>query len=169
MIDAGRVPPAARPPAAAITNDRTKADVMLRTALLEAAAGDATSVPEAADALLALADRAYADSQYVRAAADLQHTASLVFHRGLHFDSSDTSPLMDRYFAPWRASTAAQALWAPRERVAMALPPPTDRPMRLLIATRQRQLPGRDPRTVTKTCPGSTCDTSISAMIRSCT
>ena len=137
MIDAGRVLPAAAPPAARITNDRTKADVMLRTALLEAAAGDATSVPEAADALLALADRAYADSQYVRAAADLQRTASLLFHRGLHFDSP-TSPLMDDpagFLAQWRASTAAQALWAPRERVAMALPPPTDRPMRLLIAT----------------------------------
>lgn len=137
MIEAGRVLPGAAPPAARITNDRTKADVLLRTALLEAAAGDATSVPEAAGALLAHADRAYADSQHVRAAADLQHTASLVFHRGLHFDSP-TSPLMDDpagFLAQWRASTAAQALWAPRERVATALPPPTDRPMRLLIAT----------------------------------
>jgi glycosyltransferase involved in cell wall biosynthesis len=137
MIQTGRVLPAAAPPAARITNDRTKADVLLRTALLETAAGDATSVPEAASALLALADRAHADSQSFRSATDLQRTASLVFHRGLHFDSA-TSPLMDdpaAFLAQWRSSTAAQALWMPRERVATALPPPSDRPMRLLIAT----------------------------------
>lgn len=137
MIEGGRVLPAAAPPGARITNDRTKADVLLRTALLDAAAGDAAAVPETASAVLALADRAYADSQYTRAAADLQHAASLVFHRGLHFDSP-TSPLMDDpagFLAQWRESAAAQALWAPRERVATAVPPPTDRPMRLLIAT----------------------------------
>jgi glycosyltransferase involved in cell wall biosynthesis len=137
MIQAGRSMPATSPPAGRITNDRTRADVLMRTALLGTAAGDATSVPEAAAALLAMADGAYADGKNFRAATDLQHTASIVFHRGLHFDSM-TSPLMDdpdTFLAGWRASTAAQALWAPRERVATATPAPTDRPMRLLIAT----------------------------------
>ncbi len=136
LIRAGRSAPAA-PPAARITNDRTKADVLLKTALVDAAAGDATSAPEAARALLALADRAHANGQNARAAADLQRAARLLFHRGLHFDSR-TSPLTAdpaEFLAGWRASTAAQTLWAPRERVARVAMAPTDRPMRLLIVT----------------------------------
>jgi len=61
----------------------------------------------------------------------------MLFDRRLHYDRLH-SPLADdptAYLARWRASTAVRALSAPRGRSAPAAPLPTDRPVRLLIAT----------------------------------
>jgi glycosyltransferase involved in cell wall biosynthesis len=74
-----------------------------------------------------------------RAAADwLARTSSVVFHRAVHFDRL-TSPLADdprAFLAPLRDSELMRALQA-RTRSVPPAPPPVDRPLRLLIATRK--------------------------------
>jgi glycosyltransferase involved in cell wall biosynthesis len=71
------------------------------------------------------------------AATWLARTASVVFHRVVHFDRL-SSPLAQNpaeFLAPLRQSELMRALRG-RRRTAPAAPAPTDRPLRLLIATR---------------------------------
>ena len=67
----------------------------------------------------------------------LAEAARTAFHRVLHHDglSSPLAASPTDYLAPWHASTAAAKLSAPRGRARAAAPPPTDRPLRLLITT----------------------------------
>jgi hypothetical protein len=137
MIEAGRVDAGSTSSAARISDDRTKANLLIRTASLEASAGQTGSMQGAVTAILDLADEAFARKEYRKASNDVYRAARLLFHRGVQFDSV-TTPLTedpDAYLATWRASTAAQTLWAQHGRSTKAAPAPSDRPLRLLVVT----------------------------------
>jgi len=103
----------------------------------EIAGGTPAGLGDAAAAQLALADAAFAKRNFRAAMTAIFGVQKMLFDRRLHYDRLH-SPLADdptAYLAPWRASTAVRALSAPRGRSAPAAPLPTDRPVRLLIAT----------------------------------
>ncbi|XUZ95730.1 glycosyltransferase [Streptomyces araujoniae] len=126
--------------AARRTTDRT-----LRAALLaEAARADLARGHDdpalrrtAYEAALALADRRHAKGDAKGAAASLSSALTLAFPRAVHFDALSSPLAADPagYLAPFRASTAFQALTAPRGRTAPAAPVPAGRPLRLLVTT----------------------------------
>ncbi|WP_025618397.1 glycosyltransferase [Salinispora cortesiana] len=91
----------------------------------------------AVDALLAIADERHRAGKQPAAANLLNRAMKLAFDRVLHIDRL-TSPLAEDpegFTAPFRNSLAATTVAAPRGRKQPAAPPPTDRPLRLLIAT----------------------------------
>jgi glycosyltransferase involved in cell wall biosynthesis len=94
-------------------------------------------VNQAVKALLVQADAKFAAGEYQDAAMTLRRALVLGFHRVTHIDQL-TSPLADnpeRFVKPFHASEALQAIMAPRGRERPPAEPPTDRPLRLLIAT----------------------------------
>jgi glycosyltransferase involved in cell wall biosynthesis len=114
-----------------------RAALLMREAMSEAAQGTPPSLSRAMTAQLAVADAELAAGRWRKAAGAVYAAERLLFHRALHFDRMN-SPLMDdpdRFLAEWRQSTAIAALSAPRGRSAAAASPPSDRPLRLLIAT----------------------------------
>lgn len=120
-----------------IHDHRLRADLLLRQATAELETGTPPSLPTAVAAELAVADNLLAAGDAGRAAAALLNVQRLLFHRRLHFDRL-TSPLADNpeaFLAEWHTSAAVRALSAPRGRAGVAAPPPTHRPVRLLIAT----------------------------------
>jgi glycosyltransferase involved in cell wall biosynthesis len=114
-----------------------RATLLAREAASEIAAGVTPSLPRALHVQLELADAAHAAGHHHKAADALDAARRLLFHRMLHLDRM-SSPLIDdpdAFMEPWRRSTAAMALAAPRGRSAPAAASPTDRPMHLLLAT----------------------------------
>ncbi|MFF3866402.1 glycosyltransferase [Micromonospora sp. NPDC001898] len=88
-------------------------------------------------ALLAVADQRHRADENAAAADLLNRAMTLAFDRVLHIDQL-TSPLAEDpegFVAPFRRSLAATTVASPRGRSQPAAPPPTDRPLRLLIAT----------------------------------
>jgi glycosyltransferase involved in cell wall biosynthesis len=141
MGEAGRHADAARTARQATThmhNPRAKADLLAAVARREALTGELGMLHEAIAVELGIADDLYEQGSFRPAAASLRKAAALVFLRTLHYDRVELSPLMEDsagFLAAWRRSPAVQALRAPRGRSAPAAPRPTDRPLRLLIAT----------------------------------
>ncbi|RKN45445.1 glycosyltransferase [Micromonospora endolithica] len=91
----------------------------------------------AVKALLDVADQRHRADQNGGAADLLNRAMTLAFDRVLHIDQL-TSPLAEDpegFVAPFRRSLAATTVATPRGRRQPAAPPPTDRPLRLLIAT----------------------------------
>ncbi|MCZ7438615.1 glycosyltransferase family 1 protein [Micromonospora sp. WMMC241] len=91
----------------------------------------------AVEALLKVADQRHRADENVAAADLLNRAMTLAFDRVLHIDQL-TSPLAEDpegFIAPFRRSLAATTVASPRGRLQPAAPPPTDRPLRLLIAT----------------------------------
>lgn len=91
----------------------------------------------AVEALLKVADQRHRADENVAAADLLNRAMTLAFDRVLHIDQL-TSPLAEDpegFVAPFRRSLAATTVASPRGRLQPAAPPPTDRPLRLLIAT----------------------------------
>ncbi|HEY6595293.1 MAG TPA: glycosyltransferase family 4 protein [Asanoa sp.] len=92
---------------------------------------------EAVEADLAAADTAHLRGEPALAARAIDRAMAIQFHRELHFDRLG-SPLAadpDGFLAPLRDSTAVRAL-AARGRARPAARASTDRPLRLLVATR---------------------------------
>jgi glycosyltransferase involved in cell wall biosynthesis len=120
-----------------VSEDRVKADLLMRAARLEIALNYSRSLREAVIAKLRVADRAYRKKEYRRSAKDLRAVMRLLFHRGLHFDGV-SSPLADDpadFLGGWRASRAARVLSKARGRDVPLGTPPVGRPLRLLIVT----------------------------------
>jgi glycosyltransferase involved in cell wall biosynthesis len=121
-----------------LRGSRGDADQLLAAASADLAAG---RTPRHLDAVFA-AGIARADANLrkgnVRAAATwLDRTGSVVFHKGVHFRLS--SPLAENpraFLAPLHNSDLARVMQA-RTRSVPAAPGPTDRPLRLLFATRE--------------------------------
>jgi glycosyltransferase involved in cell wall biosynthesis len=140
LVGAGRPERAARITGAALRrlrDPRLRAEVLMRQAAAELESGTPSSLPAAVAAELALADQRLARREVAKAVEHVHAAQRQVFHRRLHFDRL-TSPLADDapgFLAPWHASEAVRALSAPRGRSGVAGPVPTDRPLRLLIAT----------------------------------
>ncbi|MEQ4303024.1 glycosyltransferase family 1 protein [Plantactinospora sp. B6F1] len=140
LLRAGRPEQAARTSGVAlrrIQNRRLRADLLMRQVSAELDSGTPPSLPAAVAAELAIADSVLTKGNVRAAAASLQTAHRQLFHRRLQFDRM-TSPLADDpagYLAQWHASAAVGALSAPRGRSGTPGPVPTDRPLRLLIAT----------------------------------
>ncbi|WP_193605786.1 glycosyltransferase family 4 protein [Nocardioides dongkuii] len=86
---------------------------------------------------LRYADRLHARGQVDPAVGSLRQALRLAFHRTAHFDSL-TSPLAADpagFTEPLRGSAVVSALTAPRGRSTAAVPPPGDRPARVLVLT----------------------------------
>src|SRR5262249_28898294 len=116
---------------------RYRAALLMREANSEAARMTPPSLSRAMTAQLELADEDFAAARHRQVAASIEGAQRLLFNRAVHFDRM-SSPLMDNpgeYLAEWRRSTAVSALSSPRGRSAKAAAPPTDRPLRLLVAT----------------------------------
>ncbi|MFI7521383.1 glycosyltransferase [Micromonospora globbae] len=91
----------------------------------------------AVNALLSVADQRHRADENQAAADLLNRAMTLAFDRVLHIDQL-TSPLAEDpegFIAPFQRSLAATTVATPRGRLLPAAPPPTDRPLRLLIAT----------------------------------
>ncbi|WP_422770261.1 glycosyltransferase [Plantactinospora sp. WMMC1484] len=140
LLRAGRTEQALRTSDAAlrrIRNRRFRADLLMRQVGAELEAGTPPSLPAAVSAELAVADGLLAKGDRRGAVLAVQTVHRQLFHRRLQFDRM-TSPLADDpagFLAPWHASATVQALSAPRGRSGAPGPVPTDRPLRLLIAT----------------------------------
>jgi glycosyltransferase involved in cell wall biosynthesis len=121
-----------------IHNVRRKADLLAAVARREALTGEVQALRAAIGVELGIADEHYANGSFRAAAASLRRAMSLVFRRTIHYDRVEVSPLVKDpagFLSAWRRSTVVQALHAPRGRAVPAAPRPTDRPLRLLIAT----------------------------------
>lgn len=139
-VQAGRPDLAATTTALAmgrIDGRKSRADLLTREAAGELALGHVpVHLAEAVEAELTLADDALPE-QPARASTSLHKALRLLFHRVVHFDQL-SSPLVERpgeFLAALRTSPAARALTSPRGRAARPAPPPTDRPLRLLVMT----------------------------------
>ncbi|MEU4778200.1 glycosyltransferase family 1 protein [Micromonospora sp. NPDC023633] len=91
----------------------------------------------AVEALLSVADQRHRVDENAAAANLLNRAMTLAFDRVLHIDQL-SSPLAqdpEGFIAPFRRSLTATTVAAPRGRLQPAAPPPTGRPLRLLIAT----------------------------------
>lgn len=86
---------------------------------------------------LAKADIALAKGNAKRAAILLARTFTLLFDRVIHFDrlSSPLAEDPEKFLAPLYASRTMRTVTVSRFRATPAAPPPSDRPMRLLIVT----------------------------------
>ncbi|MGN9813096.1 glycosyltransferase [Micromonospora sp. BQ11] len=141
MTQAGWTPAEARAALAALarsSDSRTRADLLMREASDELAAGRTPPhLTEAVRAELAVADERFTGGDPRAAGRHLYRALRVLFHRSLHFDRL-TSPLADdpsAFLAPLRDSVTGQALLAPRGRRTPAAEAPADRPLRLLVLT----------------------------------
>ncbi|MEO3744483.1 glycosyltransferase family 1 protein [Plantactinospora sp. B5E13] len=86
---------------------------------------------------LATADALYRAKDLTNAIAATGRVLDRIFNRALHIDTL-SSPIAEDpagYLGPYHNSAVGRALAAPRGRSGTAGPPPTDRPLRLLVAT----------------------------------
>jgi glycosyltransferase involved in cell wall biosynthesis len=124
--------------AGALPAARTDARRYLAAANADLAAGQLPrQLGSAFAAGIARADACLRDGNAREAASWLARTGSVAFHRVVHFDRL-CSPLAQDprgFLAPLHRSEVTRAL-AARTRAVPAAPPPTDRPLRLLLATR---------------------------------
>ncbi|WBB71770.1 glycosyltransferase [Micromonospora sp. WMMD1128] len=140
LLAAGQPERAARVSAAAlrrVASPKLRAEILARQAVAELDAGTPPSLPAAVAAQLALADARLGRGDVAGAVGFVEAAQRQLFDRRLHFDRL-TSPLADDargFLAPWHASAAVRALSAPRGRRGEPAPPPTDRPLRLLMVT----------------------------------
>ncbi len=141
MVSAGKQAYATHTVSRAVSHmrdPRKKADLLANAAKVEARSGNPATLAKAVTAELSIANDAYAKRSFKAAAASIRKAMALIFLRTIHYDRVEVSPLMDdaaTFLAGWRKSPAVRALSAPRGRSAPAAPRPTDRPLRLLIAT----------------------------------
>ncbi|THV43399.1 glycosyltransferase family 4 protein [Glycomyces buryatensis] len=92
---------------------------------------------QAIQSLLAHADDLQAAGEYKDAVKNLSRALALGFHRGVHIDQL-ASPLAadpEAFVGRFHRSRAMQTVMTPRGRVRPAAPPPTGRPLRLLVTT----------------------------------
>jgi hypothetical protein len=121
-----------------VRQNHRRATLLHDAALREFNAGIAPrDLNKAIKAQLSLSDYRHG-VQMDASAAELMHRAlALAFHRVLHIDQL-TSPLAkdpEGFVAPFRESVVFNKITTPRGRLRPAAPPPTDRPLRLLIVT----------------------------------
>ncbi len=118
-------------------DSRADAARHLQQVSAEIALGTPTGLSVAVKGELDRADAAYAKGDLRSAAASIHAVGKVLFDRRLHFDRL-TSPLAEdagAFLAAWQESTAVRAMSAPRGRREPAGPIPSDRPVRLLMAT----------------------------------
>ncbi|WP_038841076.1 glycosyltransferase [Salinispora arenicola] len=139
-VQAGRPDLAAATTAIAagrISGRKSRADLLTRGATGELAMGHVPIyLAEAVEAELTRADDSLS-GQPAGATKSLYRALRLLFHRVVHFDQL-SSPLVEKpadFLAALRTSSAARALAAPHGRTVRSAPPPTDRPLRLLVMT----------------------------------
>jgi len=140
-IRADRPAVAARTSAVAVSklkSQQARADLLVKGVQAEFGLGRVSAgLHEAIKAQLDIADLRFAKRDMVKAAAALSQAWSLASNRVLHFDGL-TSPVTTdaaAHFAPFRASPAARHLYGNNGRATPAAPPPTDRPLRILLTT----------------------------------
>ncbi|MFJ4623109.1 glycosyltransferase family 1 protein [Streptomyces sp. NPDC088812] len=124
--------------AARIPDPKVRADLYYEGAMQEIRKGISPRIiGKAVGAHLAHADAEFAKGDIGEAAEALNRALFLDFHRVLHIDqlSSPLAKDAEGFVAPLHRSTAFQALSRPRGRKVPAAPVPTDRPLRLLLAT----------------------------------
>jgi glycosyltransferase involved in cell wall biosynthesis len=124
--------------AAQQSSARERADLLGTVVSAQLFAGvQAELARDAYAAELEVADEHLAAGRTDDVVQSVTEAARTAFHRVLHHDGL-TSPMAASpagFLAPWHASAAASTLSAPRGRERAAAPPPTDRPLRLLITT----------------------------------
>ncbi|SDD45999.1 glycosyltransferase [Glycomyces harbinensis] len=122
-----------------ISDPATKAELLDDSVQQEL---DRGVVPEhlgdAVQALLAHADESAENGRIDAAAQSLLRALMLGFHRVVHIDqlSSPLAEDAEAYVKPFHRSRAMQTVATTRGRVRPAAPPPTDRPLRLLVMVR---------------------------------
>ncbi|MEV0717602.1 glycosyltransferase family 1 protein [Asanoa sp. NPDC050611] len=140
-VRADRLAAAARTSAAAVRKLRNlqyKADLLVKGAQAEFGLGRVPTVlHEAINANLQLADLRYGQGNIPKAVAALSAAWTLASNRVLHFDRL-TSPIatdVQGHLGAFANSPAAQQLYGNNGRRTPAAPPPTDRPLRILLTT----------------------------------
>ncbi|MFY1669924.1 glycosyltransferase family 1 protein [Plantactinospora sp. WMMB334] len=153
-VEAERPQQAAAASAAAVArmeDAAARAALLTKEATWELAIGRIpVALRAAVVAELAVADDLLKRKATARAAQSVHRAVRLLFHRVAHFEQP-SSPLVEHpteFLAPLRESAAGRVLATPRGRARNAAPPPTDRPLRLLVvaagdARRYRTVRGR--------------------------
>jgi glycosyltransferase involved in cell wall biosynthesis len=124
--------------ASKIHDPSTKADLLNKAVTQEIDRGtNPKHVDQAVSALLASADLHQAAGRHEDAAWAVQRALTLGFHRVIHIDQLSSRLADDpKAFAKrFHGSRAMQTVMTPRGRIRPAAPPPTDRPVRLLVTT----------------------------------
>ncbi|TVP35019.1 glycosyl transferase, partial [Streptomyces griseus subsp. griseus] len=141
MEEAGRISGAAIALSAAadrIPDPALKAQLLHESAMTEVSKGiSPRQLGKAVAGHLAHADREFAQGRFEAASVALYRALSLDFHRVLHIDQL-TSPLAKDakgFITPLQKSAAFRAVAQPRGRKTPPKPPPSERPLRLLVTT----------------------------------
>jgi glycosyltransferase involved in cell wall biosynthesis len=124
--------------ASKIPDLKLRADLYYEGAMQEIRKGiSPRNLGKAVGAHLAYADAEFAKGRTDEAAEAINRALFLDFHRVLHIDqlSSPLAKDAEGFVTPMYRSKAYQALSRPRGRKVPAAPAPTDRPLRLLVAT----------------------------------
>lgn len=119
-----------------------RADMLARQAHHELNLGRMPLIlDDAVQAKLDRSDAWVAKKDMRLAASALTQASELAFNRVVHFDrlSSPLAADPQGYLAPLHASAVMSRITQPRGRALPAAPPPTERPMRLLLATFDNQ------------------------------
>lgn len=126
--------------AAHIGSREREADLRWTVARASIAAGIMPSgIVPAYDSVLTVADEKFAAGDTTRASELFTAACELTFNRSVHFHRR-SSPLAEdpeRYLAPFHASAIGTLVSTPAGRLMPAAKPPTDRPLRILFATRK--------------------------------
>lgn len=124
--------------ASKVSDPEVKAELLHNAATQELNRGVSPgNIDQAVQALLTLAERMHADERYEEAARTLKKALILGFHRVTHIDqlSSPLAAAPEAFVKPFHDSPLMKAIMAPRGRARSAAPPPSDRPLRLLVTT----------------------------------
>lgn len=124
--------------ASKISDPETKAELLDEAVRLSVNRGaNPKYVDRAVAALLALADRELAAGNFDGAADRLKRAHLWAFHRVIHIDQLSTRLSTDTagFIKPFHDSQVMRQFATPRGRRLPAAPPPTGRPVRLLVMT----------------------------------
>ncbi|WP_026932097.1 glycosyl transferase [Glycomyces tenuis] len=124
--------------ASKISDPAIKAELLNEAVTQEIGRGAAPKhIDQAVRALLARADELQAAEQYKDSAKALQRALALGFHRVIHIDrlSSPLAADPEAFAERFHGSRAMKTVMTPRGRIRSAAPPPSDRPLRLLVTT----------------------------------
>ncbi|MFE9461176.1 glycosyltransferase [Streptomyces californicus] len=141
MEEAGRISGAAIALSAAadrVPDATLKAQLLHESAMTEVSKGiSPRELDKAVAGHLALADREFALGRFEAASVALYRALSLHFHRVLHIDqlSSPLAKDAKSFIALLQKSPAYRAVARPQGRKTPPKPPPSDRPVRLLVTT----------------------------------